>query len=77
MAECGGDAGGLRDGELRRLIDPAHSSGDRIEIPPVRRPNGLFMAEPFAGIEDVVELGFHTAGWFPYYDFNGLRLQVI
>lgn len=33
--------------------------------------------EPFAGIEDAVELGFHAAGLFPDYDYNGLRLRVV
>lgn len=32
--------------------------------------------EPFAGIENAVELGFHAAGLFPDYDYNGLRLRV-
>jgi hypothetical protein len=33
--------------------------------------------EPFAGIEDTVELGFHAAGLVPDYDYNGLRLRVV
>ena len=33
--------------------------------------------EPFAGIEDAVELGFHAAGLVPDYDDNGLRLRVV
>jgi hypothetical protein len=33
--------------------------------------------EPFAVIEDAVELGFHAAGLIPDYDFNGLRIRVV
>lgn len=33
--------------------------------------------EPFAGIEDAVELGFHAVGLFPDHDYNGLRLRVV
>jgi hypothetical protein len=33
--------------------------------------------EPFTGIEDAVELGFHAAGLIPDYDYSGLRLRVV
>jgi hypothetical protein len=33
--------------------------------------------EPFADLEDTVELGFHTLGLVPDYDGSGLRLRVV
>jgi hypothetical protein len=33
--------------------------------------------EPFAGLEDTVELGFHTLGLVPDYDGSGPRLRVV
>lgn len=33
--------------------------------------------EPFAVIEDAVELGFHAAGLIPDHDFNDLRIRVV
>lgn len=33
--------------------------------------------EPFAGLEDAVEVGFHTLGLVPDYDGSGLRLRVL
>jgi hypothetical protein len=41
------------------------------------KPYEDWSLDPFVGIEDAVELGFHTVGLVPVYDRNGLRLRVV